>query len=287
MGTSSSSSGPPPKVPIVPPWTPDVADPEDGHQDDGENAHDDQTDGKDVDIQQPAAPSDPIPVAPPRRFGPARSALGRFAHTGSTDDMRKGIGHYIRKGLNGSGIATKRFGGTARTAGSLYDALSVVSSGRAAAPDSPLDPTLLQDRSAEEVMNAIVEAVRPVDGTQDTEASRHAINDTLSDVLNRYPDADLLNLSEQQRLFAFERYIALDVFNRFDLDVGKHLRSKASSVAVELARLRDAKDYIRETVAEAFRKAHSAAQAMDFISVNKLADAVLQETFEVFEGYLS
>ena len=287
MGTSSSSPGSPPKTPVVPPWTPDPAEPEGDRQDDSENANDGaQTDSKDADTQQPVVPPASVPIAPPGRFGSARNALGRFAHTGSTDDMRKGVGHYVRKGLSGSGVATRRFGGTARTAGSLYNALSAVSSGRAVSPDSPLDPALLQGRSADEVMNAIVEAVRPVDGTQDAEASRHAINDALSDVLNRYPDADLLNLSEQQRLFAFERYIALDIFSRFDLDVGKHLRDKAPSVAVELARLREVKSYIRETVAEAFRKARSEAQEIDFMSISKLASAVLQETFEVFEGYL-
>ena len=33
-----------------------------------------------------------------------------------------------------------------------------------------------------------------------------------------------------QRLFAIERYIALDVFERFDLDVGKHLRENAPAL---------------------------------------------------------
>jgi len=136
-------------------------------------------------------------------------------------------------------------------------------------------------------MDALVEAVRPIDGTQDTEASRYAINDALSDVLSRYPDADLLNLDEEQRLFAIERYISLDVFNRFALDVGKHLRENAPGVAAELARFREVKNYIRETVAAAFRKARGAAQALDARRIGGIVSASLQETFEVFEGYLS
>jgi len=136
-------------------------------------------------------------------------------------------------------------------------------------------------------MNAVVEAVRPVDGTQDTEASRYAINEALSDVLDRHPDADLLNLSEEERLVAIESYIAFDVFNRFDLDVGKHLRENAPSIGSELSRLREVKDYIRETVSEAFRDARTAAQSLDSARIGEIARSTLQESFEVFEGYLS
>jgi len=282
MGTSQSSSGSPPGVPMVPPWVPDPVAPESA-----DGAGDDGADDADGDAQQPVPQAAPVPIAPSGRFGPARTSLGSFARTGSNDDMRKGVGHYVGKGLGGARTATRRFGGTARTAGSLYGALSAVSAGQPAAPGSPLDPALLQGRSADEIMDAVVEAVRPVDGTQDTEASRHAINDALSDVLNRYPDADLLNLTEEQRLFAIERYIALDVFNRFDLDVGKHLRANAPGVAAELTRFREVKSYIRETVAASFRKARTAAQAIDSRRISGMVRATLEETFEVFEGYLT
>ena len=93
-------------------------------------------------------------------------------------------------------------------------------------PDSPLDPGRLAGRSARDIMDAVVEAVRPVDGTQDAEASRQAVNEGLSDLLDRYPDADLLNLHEEQRLFVIERFIAQDVYNRFILDVGKAVQDK-------------------------------------------------------------
>ena len=286
MGTSQSSSGSPSNVPMVPPWVPDLpAGGDDDQTDPGQN-----TDGPDVDghaQQQAPAPKAPVPVAPGGRFGTARRGLGSFARTGSTADMRSGVGNYVGKGLGGARTAVRRFGGTAQTAGTLYGALSALSSGQAATPGSPLDPALVQGRSADEVMDAIVEAVRPVDGTQDTEASRHAINDALSDVLTRFPDADFFNLTEEQRLFAIERYIALDVFERFDLDVGKHLRNNAPNIASELSRFREVKTYIRETVAASFRKARSSAQALDSRRIGGIVRTALQEAFEVFEGYLS
>ena len=285
MGTSQSSSGSPSNVPMVPPWVPNV--PPDSNNDRGDV---DQADDAGTDTggsQQPTPIPPPVPVAPIGRFGPARRNLGSFAHSGSTDDMRKGIGRYVSKGLGGARTATRRFSGTAHTAGTLYGALSAASTAQTTAPGSLLDPAILQGKTADQVMDAVVEAVRPVDGTQDTEASRHAINDALSDVLTRHPDADLLNLSEEQRLFAIERFIALDVFNRFDLDVGKHLRENAPSVKAELSRFREVKTYIRETVAATFRKAQAVSQALNSHRISTIVRSALQETFEVFEGYLS
>ena len=285
MGTSQSSSGSPSNVPMVPPWVPDA--PVDGSN--GQNDQDStDNDAGTGDAQQPAPlTTRPVPIAPRGRFGPARRDIGSFGRTGSTDDMRRGVGHYVRKGLGGSGTAAARFGGTAQTAGTLYVALSALSSGQAAAPGSLLDPALLLGRSADEVMDAVVEAVRPVDGSQDTEASRYAINDALSDVLTRFPEADLLNLSEEQRLFAIERYIGLDVFERFDLDVGKHLRENAPSVAAELSRFREVKTYIHETVAASFRKSVSELEFLNTRPISNIARLALQEAFEVFEEYLS
>lgn len=287
MGTSQSSSGSPSGVPMVPPWVPDPAAPDDGAEGGNSGDDDDGSDDTGTHTQQPTAPPPAVPVAPSGRFGPARRDFGRFARNGSSEDMRRGLGHYVSKGLGGSGTATRRFGQTARTAGSLYGALSAASAGQAATPGSPLNPALLQGRSADEIMDAVVEAVRPVDGTQDTEASRYAINNALSDVLNRYPEADLLHLTEEQRLLAIERYIALDVDNRFNLDVGKHLSEKAPSVTAELARFREVRNYIRETVASAFRKVRTTTQALDAERIRSVASATLRETFEVFEGYLS
>lgn len=279
MGTSASSKGAPSGVPLVPPWVPEI--PSADGQDDAEG---DGTDQQAPDIQ--SSPPLQVPIAPAGRFGPARLSLGQYARSGSSNDMRRGLGHYIGKGLGGHVTATRRFGGTANTAGNLYGALSSTASGQAAAPGSPLDPVLLAGRSAGEIMDAVVEAVRPIDGTQDTEASRRAIRDALSELLNRFPNADLLNLSENQRLFAIEQYLALDVYNRFHLDVGKAVQDKAPSIAATLARFKEVKDYIREAVSAAFRQVRAAGQALNAWRISQMASRALRETFSVFEDYV-
>jgi hypothetical protein len=282
MGTSQSSNGPLGGVPMVPPWVPPPPDgemPDEGAPPPAEG----QPDGP---ADSPPAPSPPAPVpsAPTGRFGPARLNLGNFARTGEGGSMRRGLGHYVRKGYGGSGTAVRRSGGTAATAGALYGALTDVAAGRAAPPGSPLDPALLAGRSAQEVMNAVVEAVRPVDGTLDAEAGRAAIRDALSELLTRFPEADLLNLSDAERSFAVERYVAFDVFRRFCLDVGKAIQDSAPSAATALSRLKQVRDYVKETVAAAFRKLRDAGRAITSGRVGRVVRDALRDTYEVFEG---
>lgn len=271
MGTSQSSNGSPSGVPMVPPWVPDALD----------------TDDPDSGEPSPLIPPDSAsPLAPPRRFGSSRTSLGNFASSGSINDMKRGLGHYVRTGLGGATTATRRFGGTSRTAGVLYGALSAVAGGRAPSDGSPLDPTILQGRSAYDVMDAVMEAVRPIDGTQDTEVSRKSIHTALSEVLERFPDADLLNLTEIERLFAIERYVALDVYARVRLDVGKAVRDKAPSATAALSRLREVKEYVKEEISASFRQLRTAGQNLTGTRITRMIHEALQITFRVFEEYV-
>ncbi|GJL61881.1 MAG: hypothetical protein NPIRA04_05350 [Nitrospirales bacterium] len=268
---------------MVPPWVPDIPlptvppegePPDSGQDDDGEQASPLRTE-----------PRQPIPIAPVGRFGSARRALGDYARTGDRDRMRQGIGRYVQSGYGGSATATRRFGGTAQTANMLHSALSSGGANPYAAPGRQLDPVLLAGRSADEVMDAVVEAVRPVDGTQDTEASRTAIKDALSEVLTRFPEADLLDLQEQHREFVIERYIAVDVFRRFDLDLGKTIRDKAPNATSGLGRLKEIREYIRETVAASFRRLRDSRQRIVVGRITQIVQCALRETFQVFEAY--
>jgi hypothetical protein len=267
MGTSQSSYGSPSAVPMVPPW---VSDPSPDNQDD------DRTDG-----EMPSAP-----IAPVGRFRSSRVSLGRFSISDSSNDMRRGIGHYVGKGLGGAGTAVRRFGGTTRTAGTLYGVLSGIASGRTPSEGALVDVTLLRGRSAEDVTDALIEIVRPIDGTQDTEASRESIRKALAEVLERYPDADLLNLSQDERVFVIERYIALDVFARFNLDVGKALQNKAPSAVAALDRLSAVRDYIREEISASFRRLRETGQNISGQNIVNIVRQALHDTFRVFEDYV-
>ena len=199
--------------------------------------------------------------------------------------MRRGLGQYVKKGYGGSATATRRMGGTAQTAQTLYSALSGGISNPYTTPGGALDPALTTGRSANEVMDAVVEAVCPVDGTQDAEASRTSIKDALADVLNQYPDADLLNLEQEQRELAIERFVSADVFRRIDLDLGKSIRDKAPNAATGLGRLKEVREYVRETVAASFRRLREAGQRLVAGRITAVAQSAIREAFQVFEGY--
>jgi len=231
------------------------------------------------------APHAPVPLAPSGRFTGTRRALGGFAKTADKGAMRVGVARYVRSGYGGSATAARRFGGTAQTAGVLYGALSPAGRAGAALPGGALDAVVLVGRSASEIMNAVVEAVRPLDGTLDGEASRVAIKDALSELLTRYPDAALLDLTEEQRLFAVERYVAGDVYRRFQLDVGKTIQDKAPTARAALARLKEVRDYVRETVSAAFRK-FVTGSTLTARQLARVVQSSLKEAFGVFESYL-
>ena len=286
MGTSQSSDGPGPGVPMVPPWTP--AAPQDPVPPPAPPPPSDNPDAPPAEGTKPPPPPAPPPVltpprlAPEKRFGGVRSSLGNFARSGDDRDLRQGLGHYVRSGYGGSNVTTSRFGGTAQTAGALGHALYSTASGAA---DAPVDATALAGRSAEDIATAIIEAVRPVDGTQDAEAERAAIHDAMSDLLVQYPDADLLNLSDTEREFVIERFSAIDVARRFELDVGKHLLEKAASATVAMARLKQMRTYIVEAVAASFRKLKDQGRTLTAGRVARVVQDALRDTFEVFEGY--
>lgn len=300
MGTSASSNGPGSGVPLVPPWVPPLPPPQPvppvppTAPQDGQGAVPADGNGQGgpaptATNPQQAAPPLASPTAPAGRFQGTRLNFGKFASGGGGGaggrNMRRGLREYVRKGYGGRQNAVRRFGGTASTAGALYGALSSTAAGQPAAAGSPLDPALLSGKSAREVMDAIVEAVRPPDGTQDAEASRTAIKDALSDLLTTFPDADLLNLTEDQRGAAIERFVAIDVYQRAMLDVGKYIQAKAPTATVALSRMKDIRDYIKQSVAAAFRTLHKAGQRITTGRVNEVVRAALDETFKVFEEY--
>lgn len=273
---------------MVPPWTPapPTGDaPTDAPPTNGDSALPDQGGGSDPNATPELPAPQQAPLAPPARFQGTRTCLGDYARTGDGRALRRSFRHYVRTGYGGSRTTTLRFGGTAATAGALGNALARAASGQPAVPGSPLDPALLAGRSAQEVMDAVVEAVRPVDGTQDAEAARTAIREALSELLTRFPEANLLNLDDDQRSFAIERFTAMDVFHRFHLDVGKTIVEKAPSAMTAVSRLKQVRDYVKEAVAASFRKLRDAGKSLTSGRISHVVRDALRETFLVFEGY--
>lgn len=278
MGTSQGSEGPTSAVSLIPPW----ADP----------------DPEPPTPEPPAPPPDAVPPAEPpgepreqlppadqpapeRRFAAARRNLAAFARTGDSGRLHRAVAQYVHNGYGGAATAARRLGSTSTTAAALGRTLDPAS------PDSSLDRSLLEGRSADEVMDAVVDAARPNDGTLDAEASRDAIRNALSELLGEYNDVDLLNLTDLQREFVIERFAAHDVYRRFALDVGSHLVTSAPDATTGLARMKQARNYIRQTVAESFRRLREAGKQMTTATIRSVVAGALSDSLTVFEGYLT
>jgi hypothetical protein len=272
VGTSASSRGPGGGVPLVPEWVPPATPPPPGQQPPDQE-------------QQPQQAGQPA-TAPPRRFQRARTDLGQFARAGAGEALRRGLGHYSRTGLGGAAAAASRMGGTARTAGGLYGVLDGLSSSTPLPPDVQLDPTMLAGRSQREIADAVTDALRPIDGTQDTDAARDAMSRAFSELLEAEPTADLAALTAEQIDRVVEAYLANDLANRIDLDVGAAVVNKAPSAAEGVARLEEMKAYVRQEVARCFRAREAAGERMDRQNAAALASEILRDTFEIFESYL-
>lgn len=260
---------------MVPPWTPNA-------DSDSDDQPVPEQDGKKDDGKKETKHE--LPVAPSARFRGARTSLGDFASTGSRDSLRKGVGRYVSTGLGGTSTAVRRMGGTATTAGALYGALGGDSRG-VSEERSSLSAEALAGKSGEEIIAVIIETVRPIDGSQEAEASRNSINDALAEVQQKFPEADLLNLNESQREFVIDHFVAMDVFRQFNLDVGKTIQNKAPSATTGVARLKDAREFIREEVLGAFRRLRSAGNGLSGSRVSRIVKNALEDAFNVFSGW--
>lgn len=278
MGTSKSSAGPKSGTNLIPTWTPEPPDDDENEEQPTDpDTPDDENEEQPTDPDTPDDENEEQSTSLSHRFMGARRHLGYFAQTGSLGHMQQGIRYYIRKGYGGVNVATRRMESVARTAERLHDILSSVES-----------HSELEGLSVNEIIDKMVEIARSTDGTQDAEVERKAIRDTLSDLSNQFSDSDIdfFNLSEKQRVFVIERFLASSVYNRLALDVGKHIQDKAPSATDALARFKEIKDYVKEGVSACFRKLHRANERIGVESVSKTARRALKDTFIIFEGYI-
>jgi hypothetical protein len=281
MGTSTSSRGPGSHVPLIPPWVPDVAPLPDAPSSPEPNT------SLDSDILQPVAPETPAPMmAPARRFAAARHSLTLFSRSGDQRYLKSGLRHYAQTGLGGARRAAQRMGGTATTAGRLYAVLNALRTQGAEAADEGLDPATLRGRSARDICDRIVEAVRPPDGTLDTAASRESIASALSELMRLYPDADLLALTPEQIEIVFECYLGYDTCRRVESDIGLTVYKAAPSASQAALRMNEIKTYVREKVYACFRALRKRGRQLTKAIAASFAARVIEDTFTVFEEFV-
>lgn len=207
--------------------------------------------------------------------------------------MKSAIGYYFKRGLGGGGgnggggSAAARFGGTASTAGRLYGALSGLAGGGTGRGEATIDPQVIEGRDVADVVRAVVDAVQPVDGTQDAEASREAIGEALAELLKQDPKADLQQLTDDQRLVVVQEFIARDIFHRLVLDVGGAIKARATTARIYLKRLDQIRSYLRQGIAAAFRRLAAAGHGVTRSRIAALTRQAIADAINVFEEYIA
>ena len=300
MGTSASSRGPGsgPDVPIVPPWVdnpPSTPRPQQAPLQIPQGpapAPGQQLTPPRQPQPQPPQPQAPPPQAPlqqpavpsaPGRWRGVRTSLGKFAGGGADRGrhLRRGLGHYSRSGMGGSGNAARRLGGSASAASSLHNALTSLANGQPLPQELGIDPQALAGLTPAEIADALVDAIMPIDGTQDAEATRDSAARALSDILAQ--NNNLTNLSPAQVDQVTAATLGYDVAHRIELDVGKSIIDKAPTKGEGLERLQEMKDYVREVVAVQYAAERAANGAIGRAVIDRISRDAIQQAFDVFE----
>lgn len=287
MGTSTSSSGPGPRVSMDPPWldtltggeggeAPDPVLPQEDNQQDGARPN--------RPAQQDAAPEGAI--APPRRFGSARRDLGAFARSGGTDRLARGIGHYSRTGMGGARQAARRMRASTHAGAGLVSFLQQVSEGASAEIRRWVDELVASNPSADVVVDAIVDAVMPTGGSADEESIRDSMALALSDLIALSPDCNPLQMSPDDTWTLIQLYLSQEVCNRLRFDTGQFFESARLNPAVAVQREMEMREFIKNEVGEQLRGLRERTPNPSRQQLDSLMQDALRLTFEVYEGVL-
>lgn len=294
MGTSASSKGPGsgPDIPIVPPWVDDPPKPVSQQTNlNLQPAPKAPQDGSGAatgpgNSNPPQTPQRQLPQefpSPPGRWRGTRTSLGKFAGGGSDRErhLKRALGHYSKSGMGGSRNAARRLGGSSRAAGSLHSALTSLSSGTPLPLEFGIDAQALAGLPPDQAVDVLVNAIRPIDGTQDAEATRDSAARALSEVLAQNPN--LTSLTPEQIDQVTASLLGHEVAHRIELDVGKAIIDKAPTKGEGLERLQEMKDYVREVVAAEYAAERAKGGVVGRSTIESISNNALQQTFEVFE----
>jgi len=186
--------------------------------------------------------------------------------------------------MGGAGNATARMAGSANSAGNIYDALDALASNRPLPPRYGIDRTQLNGLSQAQIIDALIDALCPVDGTQDAEASRDSAARALSDIVEQ--GSDVLELDQGQIDWVVQAFLGNELAHRIALDVGTAVIDKAPSAKIGQQRLEEMQSYVREELSQRYAERRALHGSLDRQTAAQLGRDVIRDTFDIFESYL-
>jgi len=172
MGTSASSDGPGSGVSFDPPWLDDVELPNTEQSPDGQ--------------QPPDGEKQPTPspyVSPLARFRGARTNLGEYIKSGSTDSLRRSLGHYSKTGMGGARNVASRMRLSTGVGSGLFRTLQSVRDGNNQTLVALFSKLKAENADAYQFIDAIIGNVCPSGGSIDETSCRDSVSSAMSDFL--------------------------------------------------------------------------------------------------------
>lgn len=287
MGTSTSSSGPGPGVSLDPPWL-DAIGNDSGAilapAGDGQISSSDGQPSHDGTSSVDAGAASPPQAAPVRRFGAARRDVSAFARSGDTKALARGIGHYSRTGMGGAKQAASRMRASTRAGAGLISFLQQVGTGVTAEARRWVQELLVRTPSADDVVDAIIEAVMPLGGSVDEESIRDSMAIALSDLMALSPECDPLHMSADDTWTLVQLYLSQEVCNRLRFDMGQLFESSDLTPALSVQRELEMRQFVRNEVGVQLSRLRASTPNPSQPQLEQLMQDALRLTFEVYEG---
>ena len=260
MGTSASSNGPGAGVSFDPPWLDDVEVPSQ---------------------QKTEKQNEPFVLAPRARFSSARRNMGEYVRSGDRDSIRKALGHYSKTGMGGAQNVAKRMRISTNVAANFFNTFQLLREDNEFALGRELKELQSQGANANQIIDAIVSHLCPAGGSLDEISCRDSGTAAISEFLVENPDADLLNLDDDQIWSLTATYLGNEVFNRTQLDIGQAFEKQDVSIEDRVIRLNEMREYIQSEIATQINKLRETAD--NKLDINKLLSDTIRNAFEVYE----
>lgn len=216
-------------------------------------------------------------LAPDRRFAGARSSMSAYFRTGDKAYLAGALGGAVRKGMGGAKRAASTMRRTAQGAASIGQVLTGLREQTEPRFLSLVQRFRTEGLSVKDLILEVIKEALPDTGSIDEDSVREAAAEALGEFFEQHPEADLLDLSDEQIQEVMSVTIANDIMHRLDQLLGQtYERLKLDPVQVQKLR-NEAKEYVNAVVQVEREKAGKLPA-----NLKGFAATVLQSTLEVF-----
>ena len=273
MGTSASSNGPGSGISLDPAWLDDID--FNGADSLGEG----QTDDNSSDVSQDSLNT--LNIAPRGRFSSARRDMREYVRSGSSDSLRRSLGHYSRTGMGGAKALSHRMRASAKVGSNFYGAFRSLRDDPEFALGKVLSDLKAQGANARQIISTIVEHVCPTGGSIDEVSLRNSATAALSEYLEEHPTVDFCRLSDDQMWELTGTYVANEIFERIQMDIGQAFEKNDIVVSDRIIRMNNMRSFIQADVAVQLNKIRETE--LKTVNIEKLIQHTIRATFEVYE----